>query len=315
MKVDIHSHFYTREYVETIRRFDSVKGSKVTGLNFAFWTSDEERIVRMERVGVDMEVLSLSAPNVYFADSSLSMELAMMTNDFTSELSRRYPNRFAGIASVPMLKMEDTLKELHRAIDTLSLKGVVVGTNINGKRPDAPEFEPFFAEIERLGKPIFIHPMPLTDSSYSIDEYKLAAILHLPFETTVCVTRMIYAGIFERYPKLTLILPHLGGTIPFLFTRIDLGHKSYKECREKITKQPSEYLKNFYYDTAVSYGRPTLLCTADLFGMDHIVFGTDYPFQRDAGDTVAAIELLDIEPHVKNKIFSKNAMEIFKLKG
>jgi aminocarboxymuconate-semialdehyde decarboxylase len=269
----------------------------------------------MEKSGIDLEILSLSAPNVYFRDDALSLALAQMTNNFAADLCQRHPNRFLGMASIPMLNVDDALKELHRAIEEMDLKGVVVGSNINGKRPDAPEFESLFAEIERMGQPVFIHPMPMVNSVPSPDEYKLTAILQLPFETTVCVTRMIFAGLFERHPGLSVILPHSGGTLPFLFSRIDLGFKSYRECREQIPKPPSEYLKNFYYDTAVSYGRPTLHCTTDLVGAKRLIFGTDYPFQRDAGDTVAALAGLDLEPAMLDKIFAGNARNLFRLEA
>jgi aminocarboxymuconate-semialdehyde decarboxylase len=312
MKIDVHSHFYTKEYVEMIRKFDPDRGSNITGINFSVWRSPEERIDRMDKCGIDMEVLSLSAPNVYFADRSLSLDLAQMTNDFLAGLSRKYPDRFVGVASLPMLDMGDSLAELHRAVERLGLRGVVLGSNINGKRPDAPEFEGFFSEIERMRQPILIHPMPPSGRPSS-DEYKLTAILSLPFDTTVCVTRMIYSGIFERHPGLRSVLPHLGGALPFLSTRIDLGFKSYRECWEKVSKPPSDYLRGFYYDTAVSFGRPALICTAELVGIDHILFGTDYPFQRDAADTVAALESLCAEPHLRKRIFSENAKALFGL--
>ncbi len=314
MKIDVHSHFYPQGYVETIRQFDSEKGSKITGVNFPLWRSTGERIELMDKFGIDVEILSLSAPNVYFEDDPLSLELAQRTNEFVAELSRKYPDRFVGMASVPMLNMNDAMTELHRAINQLDLKGVVIGSNINGKRPDAPEFEPLFAEIERMGQPIFIHPMSPVNGAQS-EDYKLTALLHLPFETTICVTRLIFAGLFERHPNLSMILPHLGGTLPFLFTRIDLGFKSYKECREKTSRLPSEYLREFYYETAVSFGRPTLLCTADLVGMEHIMFGTDYPFQRQVGDTITAVEALNPKPEIRDKIFSGNARSLFKLKA
>jgi predicted TIM-barrel fold metal-dependent hydrolase len=129
------------------------------------------------------------------------------------------------------------------------------------------------------------------------------------------VTRLIFAGIFEKYRKLLVVLPHLGGSLPFLFTRIDLGFKSYKECREKASRLPSEYLKEFYYETAISFGRPTLLCTADLVGMEHIMFGTDYPFQRQLNLPISAIEELNIESELKDRIFAENARTLFKLAG
>jgi len=314
VKIDVHSHFYTREYVETIRKFDPNKGSKITGINFALWISAEERIEHMDKNRIDVEILSLSAPNVYFADRSLSLDLAQMTNDFVAGLSRKYPDRFVGVASLPMLHMEEALNELHRAIEHLGLRGIVLGSNINGKRPDAQEFDPLFSEIERMRQPILIHPMPQAGEP-SLAEYKLAAILSLPFETTVCVTRMIYAGVFDRHPGLRLLLPHLGGALPFLSTRIDLGFKSYRECRENVSKPPSNYLREFYYDTAVSFGKPSLLCASELIGMEHILFGTDYPFQRDATDSVTALESFCADPQVQRKIFSENAKTLFGLEA
>jgi aminocarboxymuconate-semialdehyde decarboxylase len=314
MKVDVHCHFYPSEYVDTIRNFDSEKGSRITGIDFPLWISTEERIELMNKFGIDMEILSLSGPNVYFKDDGLSLELAQMTNEFVADLSQKYPDRFVGIASVPMLNINDAVAELHRAVEGLGLKGVVIGSHINGKRPDSPEFEPLFAEIERMEEPIFIHPMPPINVPES-EEYKLSGLLYLPFETTISVTRMIFAGIFERHPKLSVILPHLGGTLPFLYTRIDLGFKTFKECREKASRLPSEYLKEFYYETAVAFGKPTLLCTSDLVGVEHIMFGTDYPFQRKLNLPISAIEALSIESEIKNKIFAGNAKSLFKLKA
>ena len=311
MRIDVHSHFYPPKYVEAIRRFDAEKGSKITGVNFSLWNSTEERIAWMDAAGIDVAVLSLSAPNVYFEDHALSLELAQMTNDFVSEIVRKHPDRFVGMASLPLGNINATLSELRRCVSELGLRGVVVGSNINGSYPDTLELEPLFAEIEQLRQPIFIHPMVPAGCGQRVDDYKLVAILYLPFDTTICVTRMIYAGVFERYPSLEMILPHLGGTLPFLSTRIDLGAKSYRECREHLSKPPCDYLKRFYYDTAVSYGRPPLACTEELVGTEQIIFGSDYPFQRNAAETIAGVEALRLAPEVQERIFSGNARKLF----
>ena len=142
----------------------------------------------------------------------------------------------------------------------------------------------------------------------SIQEYKLAPLVGFLFETTITVTRMIFGGVFERYPNVKLILPHMGGTLPFIFNRIDLGFKSYPECRANSSKLPSEFLKTFYFDTALAYNRSAVMCAYDLVGPEHIVFGTDYPFAKNLMPrAIASIENLDLAHHDKECIFSENA--------
>jgi len=164
-----------------------------------------------------------------------------------------------------------------------------------------------------MGQPIFIHPMPPEDAA-DLDQYKLSGMLGMPFETTTCVTRMILAGVFDRHPKLKLILSHLGGTLPFLFNRLDVTFKGFKECRRNASRLPSEYLKDFYYETALSYARSTLVYAADVVGVERLMFGTDYPFSGAlVGRTAAAIEALELPSGLRDRIFAGNAASLFRL--
>jgi len=160
--------------------------------------------------------------------------------------------------------------------------------------------------------PIFLHPMvPVHPESMA--EWPLVPLVGFVMDTTLTVSKMVYSGLFEKYPNLTLILPHSGGTIPFLLERINNGYRAFPDCRENITKLPGEYLKNFYYDT-VSFHRPALMCTYQTFGADHMVLGSDYPHViGDMGKAISSVEEMDIPIEEKEKIFGENGKKLLKL--
>jgi aminocarboxymuconate-semialdehyde decarboxylase len=274
--------------------------------------SVEQRIADMDRIGIDIQVLTLTTPNVYFSTRKRNLTLAKMSNDFFAELCQKYPQRFIAFASVPLGHPEDAIEELHRAVKDLRMKGVVLGSNIDGKHLHSKEFWPFYEEVNRLNLPIFIHPMvPIHPETMA--EFPLVPLIGFLMDTTQSVAKMVYSGLFEKYPNLTLILPHLGGTLPFIFERLDNGYRSYVECQPYIKKFPSEYLKRFYYDT-VSFYRPALMCTYDAVGADHMVLGSDYPHViGDISKSVSSIEALDISQEEKEKILGENGKKILKL--
>jgi predicted TIM-barrel fold metal-dependent hydrolase len=235
-----------------------------------------------------------------------------MSNDFFAELCQKYPQRFIAFASVPLNHPEDAIEEIHRAVKDLGMKGVVLGSNIDGKHLHSEEFWPFYGEVDRLNLPIFIHPM-VPAHPESMVEFPLVPLVGFVMDTTLCVAKMVFSGLFEKFPNLTLILPHLGGTLPFLFERIDNGYRAYRECQANITKPPSQYLKQFYYDT-VSFYQPALMCTYYSVGADHMVLGSDYPHViGDISKSVSSINALDIPFEDKEMIFGKNGKKILKL--
>jgi aminocarboxymuconate-semialdehyde decarboxylase len=326
MKIDFHNHFYPPEYLKKLgqwgRRYEltqDAKGQKFVrekGARFVSITSrmisPDDRIADMDRIGVDIQVLTLSTPNVYFSTRKRNLDLARVTNDYFADLCQKFPARFVAFASVPLGHPEDAIHELHRAVRDLGVKGVVLGSNIDGKHLHAEEFWPFYEEVDRLGLPIFIHPM-VPAHPETMAEFTLVPLVGFVMDTTLTVTKMVYSGLFERLPKLTLILPHLGGTLPFLFERIDNGYRAYPECHEHIQKLPSEYLKELYYDT-VSFHRPALMCGYHTVGADHMVLGSDYPHViGDISKAVSTIEELDISREDKEKIFGENGRKILRL--
>ena len=323
LKLDLHTHFYTGAFFKTIQDLPSefsfgtsstgqtiitYRGARFFGVTPAM-TDVSKRIEDMDRVGIDVEVVSLSTPNVFFTDAKHQPEVASMINDSYAELIAQHPKRFKGFASIPMDAPDEALKELHRAIDTLKLNGVILLSNIGGKALTSPEYRPFFEEANRMKLCIFLHPM-IPANSDAFREYVLGPIIGFPFDTSLAVARMCYDGMFEELPDIRWIIGHLGGAVPYLMERMDNGFRDFADCRVKIDKLPSVYLKRLYYDT-VSFSPHTLTMVRNMVGADHMVMGSDYPHLLGSIDrAVTSIEDLDVSGEERQQIFSGTAMTI-----
>jgi len=323
LNLDLHTHFYTDAFFQTIRDLPSefsfgtsssgqtiitYRGARFFGVTPAM-TDVSKRIEDMDRARIDVEVVSLSTPNVFFTGAQHQPSVARMMNDSYAELIARHPKRFKGFASIPMDAPEEALKELHRAIDSLKLNGVILLSNIGGKPLTSPEYRPFFEEANRMKLCIFLHPM-LPANSDAFREYVLGPIIGFPFDTSLAVARMCYDGMFEELPDIRWIIGHLGGAVPYLMERMDNGFRDFADCRVKIDKLPSVYLKRLYYDT-VSFSPHTLTMVRNMVGADHMVMGSDYPHLLGSIDrAVSSIEDLDVSSEEKQQIFSGTALSI-----
>jgi aminocarboxymuconate-semialdehyde decarboxylase len=320
---DLHTHYYPEAFFRLIeevggafsfgtdptgRTIIRYRGSRFFGITPPM-TDPARRIEDMDRVGIDVEVLSLSTPNVYFAPPERQAEVARLVNDAYADLAARHPKRFKGFASIPMDDPDAALRELERALDELRLNGVIVLSNINGRPLTDPRYRPFFAECDRRRVCVFIHPM-IPVSAEPFAEYVLGPIIGFPFDTTLAVARLCYAGVFRELPNIRWILGHLGGAVPYLMERIDNGWRDFAECRVNIDELPSVYLKRLYYDT-VSFSAPSLRLTRELVGADHLVMGSDYPHLLGSIDrAVSSIESLDVPKSEKDRIFDGTARAI-----
>jgi aminocarboxymuconate-semialdehyde decarboxylase len=272
-------------------------------------TDPAKRLEDMDRVGIDVEVISLSTPNIFFADANRQPEVARILNDAYAELIAAHSKRFKGFASIPMDNPDAALRELHRAIDELKLNGVVLLSNIQGRPLSAPEYRPFFEEADRMSLCIFLHPM-IPVYSEPFKEYVLGPLVGFPFDTTLAVARMCFAGMLRELPNIRWIIGHLGGAIPYLMERLDNGYRDFAECRVNIDELPSVYLKRLYYDT-VTFSSYNLRMARDLVGVDHMVMGSDYPHLLGSIErSVSSIEAMSIPEVEKQRIFSGTAMSI-----
>ena len=283
MKIDIHNHIYPENYWKALLKISERVTFPIDARRILSYYTEkgilikpEETLGPMEKMGIEIQVLSLSVPNVYMPDPAMSLDLAQMANDAYADIRRRFPGRFYVLASVPLNFPELAIRELDRAIGKLGMNGIVLGSNIAGMPLSSPEFFPFYERVNELNVPIFIHPMSPPHMEEE-DEFFTAPLVHYVFESTLAATKMVFAGVFERFPEMHLILPHLGGAIPYIQGRIDSGYRNHPSCRKNISRPPSEYFKEFYYDI-LSLNVPALRCALEIMGPDHLVFGTDYPF-------------------------------------
>jgi aminocarboxymuconate-semialdehyde decarboxylase len=323
MKIDLHTHYYPEIFFQMIRDTPSEfsfakdptgrtiithRGARFFGVT-APMSDPNKRLEDMDRVGIDVEVISLSTPNIFFADETRQPEVARTLNDAYAELISKHPTRFKGFASIPMDAPDAALDELHRAIDELKLNGVVLLSNIKGRALTSPAYRPFFEEANRMNLCIFLHPMlPANPEPYT--EYVLGPLVGFPFDTTLAVARMCFDGMLRELPNIRWVIGHLGGAIPYLMERLDSGYRDFAECRVKIDQPPSTYLKRLYYDT-VTFSSYNLRMARDLVGVDHMVMGSDYPHLLGSIErSVSSIQDLGIPEYEKEKIFSETALSI-----
>lgn len=322
-KLDLHTHYYPEVYFEKIRELPSefsfdkspsgqtiikYRGARFFGVTPPM-TNVAQRLEDMDRVGIDVEVISLSTPNVFFAGAEHQPEIARMVNDAYADLIARHPARFKGFASIPMDNPDAALNELHRTIDELKLNGAILLSNIGGQPLTSPEYRPFFAEANRMKLCILLHPM-LPANTEPFREYVLGPIVGFMFDTTLAVARMCFDGMLREFPDIRWIVGHLGGAVPYLMERMDNGWRDFPECRAKIDELPSTYLKRLYYDT-VNFNPHMLHMAREMMGADHMVMGSDYPHLLGSIDrAVSSIESLDIPEEEKRRIFEGTALSI-----
>ena len=279
---------------------------KFPGRNFTFPSSIyrvPDRKADMSKLGVTIQVLSQSGPWTDVFEPSVSVSLSRLVNDWISKVVNEERDKFFGLATLPMQDPTGAVKELTHASE-IGLKGAIVGSNINGKYLDSPDFHQIFETCERLGLVIFVHPAE--PYPWKAQEYGLTVTLSFPFETTETLTRLVLSGVLEKYPKLKIFAAHSGGTIPYLAGRLDRAHEWMPEAKGKIEKPPSYYFKKMYCD-ALCFNKDSLRQSINFFGEDRVVFGSDYPFPWGADIALSVIRSAGLDQQVEKKIMNQNA--------
>jgi len=294
----------------------------------------DERFRIMDRFGDYQQVLTLAAPPIEaLAGPDLTPSLAEAANDGMAELVEKYPDRFPGfVASLPLNNLDATLKEIDRATAQLGATGIQLFTNVNGRPLDEPQLLPIFDRMAALNLPIWLHPERTASfADYPGEErskYDMWWAFGWPYETTVAMGRIVFAGLFDRLPELVVITHHLGGMLPYFEGRAgggldQLGARSDDAqdgaARQRLKKRPLDYFHMFYGDTALFGAAAATECGVAFFGADHVLFGTDMPFDPEKGpgfirDTIAVLERAGITAEDKAKIYEGNARRLLKLK-
>jgi 2,3-dihydroxybenzoate decarboxylase len=280
----------------------------------------EGRLADMDRAGVDMQILALTAPGVQMLDRSRAVALAYRFNDELAESVARHPDRYAALATIAPQDPAEAAKELERAVGRLGFKGAIVNSHTNGAYLDDPASWAIFEAAEALDVPVYLHP---SSPSKGLIEPLLArgldgAIYGFAVEAGMHVLALIVAGVFDRFPKLKLVVGHLGEALPFWLWRLDFMHRGGLASGRypnwaKLERRPSDYLRENIYVTTSGMPTPPVIefCQRQL-GMDRVMYAMDYPYQSDPAE-VAETEKLDCTAEELAMLFEGNARKVFKL--
>ncbi len=267
----------------------------------------DERLIldALDRRRLEAAALGPSPEEFYYwAPPAAGARIAAIQNDGMAELVRSHPDRFVGLATLPMQDPDRAAAELDRAVTELGLRGAEICTHINGRDLDHPSLRPVYAAAERLGVPLFLHPQNWGDMRRFRD-YALWNLAGFPLETALAGSHLIMGGVFEQFPKLRVILAHGGGYLPYQVGRLDHGYAARREVHERLPRRPSEYLANFYFDS-LTHSALSLRFLLDRMGDGHVVIGSDYPFNMGDERPVETVRALRLPPDVEAKVLAKN---------
>lgn len=331
-KIDVYPHILPPKYFEKLR--DTVTGRAAQNirkrvLNIPAIYDLDERFSVMDGFGNYQQVLTLASPPIESLGTvEQSRDMARLANDELAELVAQYPDRFVGFAaSLPMNDPDAALNEANRAMGELGALGVQMHTHVNGKALDAPEFEPIFAAVDSFGGAVWLHPGRHSQwSDYPTEDhskYEIWWLFGWPYETAVCMARLVFSGLLDRMPNLKLLTHHGGGIAPQCAGRIAEGMDQYGSrtlpeegpMGHQLQGRPVDYFKRFYGDTAMFGSRDALISSLAFFGVDHIMFGTDMPFDPEKGPgfirgSIRDLESIDLSNEDLEKIYSTNAMKL-----
>jgi aminocarboxymuconate-semialdehyde decarboxylase len=283
VRIDVHSHHYPAAYLEIFSSLGYPELSRGPRLAPGAHLTIDERIGLLDEVGIDLQVLSAVAPGPYLPVEVDAVRAARLANDLYADLFARYPRRLAGFGTVPLPHVRAAVAEAERCLDTLGMLGLTIGCSVAGRQLDDAAFAPFWAALDERGAVLFLHPQGVGCGPGTTD-YGLGWLLGAPVEDTVAALRLVLSGLIERFPRVRIIVPHLGGVLPFLLQRIDdtSGHAVVRlrdtEEAPGIDGPPSRYYRRLWFDTVNSHPA-ALRCACESFGADRLLLGTDFPFR------------------------------------
>lgn len=322
MKIDCQTHIMPEAYVDIFTRNTRSPrmekdrdGTVITIVNERpLLRSDlsnydiNKKIKDMDALGIDISILSPNIPGPCMLASELALQGAQTINNFIAEVIEQYPDRFAGIASLPWQNPQEAVDEMNRAADHLGLCAVMLFSNIGGRPVDAPEYEPIFALAESKGLSIVIHPtFPVWGDV--MRDYMMIPMIGFQMDSSLALLRLILGGVLERHPDLKIVMPHAGGILPYMIGRIDYQTEEMGRKPEHIVQAPSVYLKRVFLDTC-SPSVEAVQYACDFTGPEHIVFGTDHPWV-DPKIFFDIVDRLKISDSERSLIFSDNAKKLF----
>lgn len=281
---------------------------------------DDRRLAHMDAAGVDMAVLALTSPGVQPMPKDEAVGFAGYANDWLADAIKRHPTRYAGLAACAPQDPEAAAKEIERGVSKLGLNGVIINSHTQGEYLDDQKFWPIFEAAEALDAPIYLHPNSPNNAMIQplLDKGLDGAIYGFSMETGMHVLRLIIAGVFDRFPKLQVVIGHVGESLPFTLYRIDYMHQASVasgryEAMKPLKRRPSDYMReNLHYTNSGVAWAPPIRFLQEVIGADRVMYAMDYPYQYNV-EEVAALDALPISAEDKAAFFEGNARKLFKL--
>lgn len=327
MRIDIHTHFIPRYFIDEIRRGRAIGNVTIQQQNGEEWVSHPEgyryplaaefwdmdtKLQHMDRLSIDISVLTISPTMLfYWLEAGPTQEFCQRTNEAMAEFVSESGGRLYGMATVPLQNPEAAAIELRRAVVELGLRGVLIGTTMENVPLDDRQFDPFWATAAELDVPVMLHPY-YVGTKRQFADYYMTNLIGNPLETCLAASRLILSGCLDRHPNLTVVLVHAGGFMPYQIGRLDHGFRVRSETSAVIDSPPSSYLRRFYFDTITHTSVP-LKFLVELVGADRVVLGTDIPF--DMADLRFAQYIADakLAEQTVQMICSENTKRLLRL--
>ena len=323
--VDVHTHMFTRRWLELLRAHGDPYGVQLRpdGREEIFRGETpvvfpqpghfdyDIRIRHMDGAGIDVSIVSLTCPNVYWGGEAVSTAAARESNERMAEAQRSHPDRIRWLTSLPWEYPAPATEELARSCDDGAV-GVMVIASVAGRSLTEPAFAPIWAEIDRRALPVLVHPgEPPGADLMDLGRHDLSWSVGFMFDTTLALARMIFDGFLDRYPNLKLIAAHGGGALPYLVGRFEKGDEVELPSRRRMTAAPTEYLRRIWYD-CITYDPGALRYLISVVGPERVLFGTDWPHQvHDVAGSLANTGALPADQ--RESIRGTNAIRLFGL--
>lgn len=327
MNIDIHSHFIPSEFIKLVKEkepqlkvkilekadtlFMQHEQGYVYPLHKGFYDHDY-RLKEMEQAKIDMAALSAAPPLFYYdAEEAVACEIVRLINNGIASAITSYPNKYVGVANVPLQYADRAIEELEYANKKLGFNAVQIGSNIEGEQLDAPGLLPFFAKAEELEMLIIVHPYYVGEKS-ALEKYYLTNLVGNPLDTMLTITHLIFGGVLDKFPKLKFCFVHGGGFFPYQLGRLEHGYRVRKEPQVCGAKPPTAYMSQLYFDS-VLFNEKALRYLIEVAEDGHVVMGTDYPFDMGEADPVDYIENSVKDIPTKKAILGDTAARLLKI--
>ncbi len=324
--IDFHDHYYPPEYIKAIEQGPSAVRISYDkeGNPCLHYPGDYNVAVRghrdidyreevMRQQGIDKQVITLTTPGTHIEEAGTAVRLAKLVNDCFARVVADKGGRFIALATLPLCDPAASVLELRRAMEQLKFRGAMVFSNINGVALSDQRFWKLWETANEMGAIIHIHPTNPVGVEAMLN-YWLMPLVGFLMDTTLAAASLVFSGVPERFPHIRWVLGHLGGAIPYLAERLDRGFEAFSECRQNISRPPSEYLKKFYYDT-VNFDPAALDLAVSFAGPEHILAGSDYPHQIGSIPKMLwSLKATRVSEENRSKILGGNAAALLGLR-